>query len=320
MMVEYIKILFIKSIDCIWFLILIIPAFVMRITRRLGVGRMPLSNWVLNTIGVFPILNHYYEPQFIHEYDNSLENERNLPGIDWNINCQLNFINKMNFEKELITNHDGHLDQLKFDYNNNTFGSGDAEYFYQIIRLLKPKKIFEIGSGNSTKMAILAINKNKSEDNDYACRHLCIEPFEMPWLDSSGVELLRRKVEDLGVDFFSELGSGDILFIDSSHIIRPQGDVLFEYLELLPTLNKGVIVHIHDIFSPKNYLPQWLINDHRFWNEQYLLEAFLSNNNCWEIIGSLNYLKTHYYSDLSRVAPFLTSDRSPGSFYIRCIK
>ena len=319
-MAKNLKNLVLKTIDCIWFLILVIPAIIMRMTRRLGIGRMPLSNWVLNTIGVFPILNHYYEPQFIPKFDKSLEDERNLPGIDWNISRQLDLISKMNFEEELILNNDGNLDQLKFDYSNNTFGSGDAEYFYQIIRLLKPKNLFEIGSGSSTKMALLAINKNKSEDIDYICRHLCIEPYEMPWLESSGVELLRKKVEDLGVDFFSSLGSGDILFIDSSHIIRPQGDVLFEYLELLPSLNKGVIVHIHDIFSPKNYLPQWLINDRRFWNEQYLLEAFLTNNNYWEIIGSVNYLKTHYYSELSRVAPFLTPDRSPGSFYIRCIK
>ena len=92
--------------------------------------------------------------------------------------------------------------------------------------------------------------------------------------------------------FFAKDKKNDILFIDSSHIIRPQGDVLFEYLEILPILNPGVVVHIHDIFSPKDYLDNWIINDHLFWNEQYLLEAFLSfNNNSPFIDGLLNALK-----------------------------
>jgi hypothetical protein len=109
------------------------------------------------------------------------------------------------------------------------------------------------------------------------------------------------------------------LFIDSSHIIRPQGDVLFEYLELLPILNKGVIVHVHDIFSPKNYLKEWLEDEVKFWNEQYLLEAFMSNNSSWKIIGSLNLLHHNYYEKLKVVAPFLAPDREPGSFYIQKI-
>jgi len=75
------------------------------------------------------------------------------------------------------------------------------------------------------------------------------------------------------------------LFIDSSHIIRPQGDVLFEYLEILPILNAGVFVHIHDIFTPKDYLSEWILDGKVFWNEQYLLEAFLSFNTCFKIMG-----------------------------------
>lgn len=121
----------------------------------------------------------------------------------------------------------------------------------------------------------------------------------------------------MDASFFKQLQENDLLFIDSSHVIRPQGDVLFEYLEVLPVLNRGVIVHIHDIFSPRNYLRQWLQDEVKLWNEQYLLEAFLSNNGCWEIIGALNYLHHNHYDKLKRVAPFLTPTREPGSFYIR---
>lgn len=168
-------------------------------------------------------------------------------------------------------------------------------------------------------MAIKATEQNRRDDPDYRCEHVCIEPYESPWLEDAGVSVVRRKVEDLEPSFFSGLQENDILFIDSSHVIRPRGDVLFEYLDLLPSLNKGVVVHIHDIFSPKNYLREWLQNEVRFWNEQYLLEAFLSHNDSWKIVGALNLLHHHHYAELKSVAPFLTPGREPGSFYIQKI-
>ena len=164
-----------------------------------------------------------------------------------------------------------------------------------------------------------ALTQNQVDDPSYKCEHICIEPYEMPWLEESGVSVVRRKVEDVELSFFSKLEENDILFIDSSHIIRPEGDVLFEYLELLPSLKKGVIVHIHDIFSPKNYLKQWLQDEVRFWNEQYLLEAFLTHNNTWKIVGALNYLHHNHYEKLKTVAPYLMPEREPGSFYIQKI-
>jgi hypothetical protein len=141
----------------------------------------------------------------------------------------------------------------------------------------------------------------------------------MPWLEEIEASVVRKKIEDMDPLYFAELEENDILFIDSSHIIRPQGDVLFEYLELLPALSPGVIVHIHDIFSPKNYLKGWLEDEVRFWNEQYLLEAFLTHNRDWKIIGALNYLHHNHYEKLKAVAPYLTHDREPGSFYIQKI-
>ncbi|OHD38012.1 MAG: hypothetical protein A2015_15385 [Spirochaetes bacterium GWF1_31_7] len=110
-------------------------------------------------------------------------------------------------------------------------------------------------------------------------------------------------------------------FFDARFLAKP----LFEYLELLPTLNKGVIVHIHDIFSPKNYPESWDIDEVKLWNEQYLLEAFLTtttnnnnnnNNNKWKIIVALNYLHHTNFDKLQSKCPRLTRDREPGSFYM----
>lgn len=295
-------------------------AWLLKKVRKAGVHRMPHCKNALMKVGVFPVRNHYYEPQFDHRFPRlDFSKDRNLPGIDWNISNQLEMLETFTFSQELVGIPIEKSDSIEFYLNNGAFISGDAEYWYQIIRRIKPNRIIEVGSGHSTLMASKAIGKNQVEDQSYVCEHICIEPFEMPWLEEAGVSVVRSKVEDLEISFFSQLQENDILFIDSSHIIRPQGDVLFEYLELLPSLNTGVIVHVHDIFSPKNYLKKWLQDEVRLWNEQYLLEAFLSHNSSWKIIGALNFLQHNHYENLKSVAPFLKPEREPGSFYIQKI-
>ncbi len=294
--------------------------YLLKIIRKVGVWRMPFCKRVLMQVGVFPIRNHYYEPLFDGRMlCRPLDQNRNLPGIDWNIDEQLNLLKSFGFNEELKHMSIEKVDELTFHINNDFFESGDAEYLYNLIRLKKPAKIVEIGSGNSTLMAIKAIKKNIEDNTRYSCKHLCIEPYERSWLEKTGVTVIRQRVEDVNKAVFAQLGKDDILFVDSSHIIRPQGDILFEYLELLPTLQVGVIVHIHDIFSPKDYLKEWVIDEVKLWNEQYLLEAFLTNNRDWKIIGALNYLHHNHFEQLSKKCPFLTQDREPGSFYIEKI-
>ena len=271
-------------------------------------------------IGVFPIRDHYYEPQFDNRNpDPDFSHDRDLPGIDWNVKGQLRNLKNLTFAQELADTPRERPDSLEFYLNNGMFESGDAEYWYQMIRSLKPRRIYEAGCGNSTLMAIKAINRNRDQDPNYECEHICIEPYEVPWLEDTGVSVIRKKIEEVELSFFAQLEENDILFIDSSHMIRPQGDVLFEYLELLPSLNIGVMVHIHDIFSPRNYLREWLQDEVRLWNEQYLLEAFLSHNSSWQVIGALNFLHHNHHQELKSVAPFLSPDREPGSFYIQKI-
>ena len=117
---------------------------------------------------------------------------------------------------------------------------------------------------------------------------------------------------------FSSHEANDILFIDSSHMIRPQGDVLFEFLEILPVLKPGVLVHIHDIFSPRDYPKEWVVDKHCMWNEQYLLEAFLSFNSQFRILGAVNFLKHNHGKALESKCPNSAKlpDDEPGSFWI----
>jgi predicted O-methyltransferase YrrM len=287
--------------------------------RRAGVERMPLSKKALLQVGVFPIRNHYYEPLFDPKgLTRPLDEDRLLPGIDWNIQEQLELLRSFSFNEELrrLAAPQGAEPSIFQSDAAANFESGDAEFLYNFIRKKKPARVFEIGSGKSTRIAAAAIRRNRDEAPGYRCKHVCIEPYEAPWLEQTGATVIRRRVEEVGSGLFGELSRGDFLFIDSSHVLRPQGDVVFEYLELLPSLKPGVVVHVHDIFSPKDYPREWVVDQVRFWNEQYVLEAFLTCNRDWKVVAALNLLHHHHFEKLQGVCPFLTPDREPGSFYM----
>jgi hypothetical protein len=293
-------------------------ALLLKLIRMAGVHRMPFCKKALLQVGVFPIRNHYFEPLFdCKSLRTPLGGERNLLGINWDVTEQLNLLQSFRFNDELAGMLSLEPGEFSFRYENSSFGAGDADFLYNLIRHKRPARIIEIGSGNSTLMARQAINKNREEIPGYTCDHVCIEPYEISWLEKTGVTVIRERVEDVGLAFFSLLEKNDILFIDSSHVIRPQGDVLFEYLELLPTLNVGVIVHIHDIFTPRDYPKEWICGEVRLWNEQYLLEAFLTGNHDWKIIGALNYLHHNHFEKLRETCVCLTHDLEPGSFYMQ---
>jgi predicted O-methyltransferase YrrM len=270
--------------------------------------------------GLLPILDHYYQPLINPKkhLKKSLRENRILKGIDLNIEEQLAILSKFNFNSELIKFPLDKTNKTEFYYNHTSYKSGDAEYLYNIIRHFKPRRIIEIGCGNSTLMIANALRSNKIENPEYICNHICVEPFEQPWLENINVELIRDKIENLDISFFKKLDKNDILFIDSSHIIRPQGDVLFEYLEVLPALNSGVIVHVHDIFTPKDYLDNWIYDDHLLWNEQYLFEAFMTYNFEFKVIGALNWLTHNHREELAKKCPVFANqpEREPGAFWI----
>ena len=202
-------------------------------------------------------------------------------------------------------------------YRNKFFESGDAEFLFNMIRYFKPAKILEVGGGYSTLMVRYAIRMNTAEDPAYACNHTCIEPYEQPWLETTGATIIRKKVEAIEPEFFQTLGNNDFLLIDSSHVVRPQGDVLFEQQVLLGVIKSGVVVQVHDIFTPRDYPERWILNESKLWGEQYLLEAFLSFNSCFRVMGSLNYLWHNHREKLLRVCPVLAQEpqREPASFW-----
>jgi len=269
-------------------------------------------------VGIYPLVDQYYEPLFHpRHFHKSTRQDRFLPGLNLNDDKQLEFINSLKYTEELDSLPAEKGNENEFYYNNDIFGGADAQIYYQILRTYKPKNIIEIGSGLSTMLAFEALKNNKKEDSNYSCNFTCIEPYEIPWLESrQEIKLMRERVELIDKDIFKSLSINDILFIDSSHVIRPQGDVLSIYLEILPLIKQGVLVHIHDICTPKDYYDIELDNFH-FFNEQYLLEAFLSFNSDFEILSASNYLSYHYFDELKKKCPILSYERGLGSFWIR---
>lgn len=310
-----------RIIDVLFTPFVLLSAVILKIVRRVGLHRLKMSKSILLAIGIFPLRDHYYEPMVNPKHLRfSLRKDRSLPGIELNVEGQLKLLSAFSYVDELKRFPMNKAGAQGFYYENGTFNVGDAEYLYMMIRHFKPQRIVEIGSGSSTVMAMEAIKMNSHDNPGYTCQLTCIEPFENSWLEKlgHGVSVLRVKVEEVEKSLFTSLRPNDILFIDSSHVIRPQGDVLVEYLEILPILPLGVLVHVHDIFTPKDYLDEWIIDQGRFWNEQYLLEAFLLFNNKYQVIGALNYLKHNHFAEIARKCPMLAGHPSaePGSFWM----
>ena len=215
-------------------------------------------------------------------------------------------------------------DQTQFYLINGSFMAIDAHVYYIFIRHFKPKRIIEIGAGNSTLLAAVASIRNR-EEAGLAPILTAIEPFPNATLRKGlpGLsQLIENKVQNVGLELFASLQSGDILFIDSSHVLRSGGDVQLEYCEILPRLAPGVLVHIHDISLPKPY-PQVYFKNQLYFNEQYLLQAFLCFNSRFEVIWPGNYMMLKYaesvckifpeYQEMRKVYPF----SEPSSFWIR---
>ena len=148
---------------------------------------------------------------------------------------------------------------------------------------------------------------------------MCIDPFP-PDVIQDGIpalrSLIKTKVQDVDLECFSQLESDDILFIDSSHTVKIGGDVNYLFLEVLPRIKPGVIVHVHDIFLPFEYRRDWVLDELRFWSEQYLLQAFLTFNSEVEVLMANSYLNHYHQRDLKAAFPDLPS-WGGGSFWMR---
>jgi Methyltransferase domain len=309
-----------KVIDLCFSVLAALAAGVAKVQWRFGPENLPRSFRAWDATGVAPVPLHFYHPAFDPDSlpETVWTREDRLLGIDLQVEKQLQLLSQFRYADELQVLPLRGDPKDGFCYFNRMFGPGDAEILYSMIRHLKPHKTVEIGSGCSTLLAKAALDRNRAEGN--ATEHICIEPYPPSWFDEAKVtRLIRTRVETIEPAFFEQLQENDILFIDSSHVLRIGGDVWFEYLEILPRLRRGVFVHIHDIFLPFEYPRPWVRDRRWYWTEQHLVQAFLAFNSAFEVVLALSYLNAHHRQALACVAPTLvrhTSSR-PASLWIR---
>ena len=188
----------------------------------------------------------------------------------------------------------------QFHFNNPMFDGVDALVLYCMVRHFAPRVIIELGSGFSSRVSAQAALQNGNTDL------ICVEPHPSDLLEQGFpglTSLIAQPVQDIGLEIFGKLISGNILFVDTSHVVKTGGDVNYIYLEIIPRLNPGVIVHIHDIFVPREYPREWVKELTIFYSEQYLLEAFLQFNSAYEVLLCNSYFGGKYPEAQRRTFP-----------------
>jgi predicted O-methyltransferase YrrM len=179
------------------------------------------------------------------------------------------------------------LEPDRFSFANDYYSSPDAEVLYAMVRMHRPRRIVEVGSGHSTLLFRHAI-----DDAGLPAQLTSIDPFPRREIARHAHEVIRERVESLQAsDLFSRLERDDMLFIDSSHELKAGNDVLHLYLNVLPSLRDGVVVHLHDIYLPFEYSSTWLIENRWTWTEQYLLQALLQDSVAFDVLWPGHYLQ-----------------------------
>ncbi len=277
-----------------WLFWLVLDRFVSALSWRVADNDAYL---VFAKHGYYLLRQHYYLP-IPDESDLTYAKETDLVGIDIDERVAFDLLDRVvatyKSEFNALPTHRSE-DPTQFYLLNGAFMAIDGNVYYSLIRHHKPRRIIEIGSGNSTLLAAAAIRRNRAESG-HESELIAIEPYPNAALRRGLREVTRvidRKVQEIGLDVFQSLQTGDILFIDSTHVLKTGGDVWWEYCEILPRLASGVLVHIHDISLPQPY-PRVYFQQHLYWNEQYVLQAFLAFNSRFEVLWPGNLLMTRH--------------------------
>jgi len=246
---------------------------------------------------------------------------KKIEGIDFNIEKQLELAKQFLAVQEDISFPNEESLEYRYYSNNGFFPEGCAKTLYSMIRTFQPKNIIEIGSGFSS--ALMLDTNVKDFDNKINCTF--IEPYPEERLnlllrkdDYQTTKIYKNKIQEVDLDIFKILKENDILFVDSSHVCKVGSDVQKILFEILPSLNKGVIIHFHDIIYPFEYHEQWF-KEGRFWNEAYLLRAFLQYNEVFQVILWGHYLNYNHLQELESLGSFL-KEHPGGGLWVKKTK
>lgn len=206
----------------------------------------------------------------------------------------------------------------RYHWRNGSLSAADAYVLYSTIRDLRPARVLEVGAGYSTLVTAEAMSANAADGSPG--RFVAMDPYPRRFLRSAvpGLDdMLGVTAQDAPLSLFTELGDGDVLFIDSSHVLKTGSDVQRLFCEVLPRLQPGVTVHVHDIFLPFEYPRSWIEDDLRLLNEQYLLQAFLTGNRDWKVVWAGTLMHAARPDVLAEAFPGHQAHEAPSSFWIR---
>jgi SAM-dependent methyltransferase/predicted O-methyltransferase YrrM len=255
----------------------------------------------------FP-LGHYYSPLYDgRELAEQRERiwthpPRETPGLEWHDEEQRRLCRDVFAPQErLVLDDDPTDDPTVYYATNDQYPPLDAWVLEGLLRHLNPSRMVEIGSGFST-----LISARVNREHLGGSMHLtCIEPYPREFLAAGvpGVSQLRiEKIQDTPLDVFTELGEDDMLFVDTSHTVKTGGDVVWIVEEIVPRLGSGVFIHVHDIFLPGDYPEPWVAEGWG-WNEMYLVRAFLTFNDQFEIVWGAQYMIQKHFDEVLAAFP-----------------
>lgn len=214
-----------------------------------------------------------------------------------------------------------HTEPYRFHFDNPLFGPHDASVLFSMLLAFQPKRVIEVGCGYSS---CLLLDTNETFFGNTI--HLT---FIDPSLEdlrslfgSKGAGAARQyaqKLQDVPLAVFEELQANDILFLDSSHVLKTGSDVNHYLFHILPLLRPGVLIHIHDILYPFEYPEGWVLEEKRSWNEAYAVRAFLEYNSCFEIVYWTNFVWHYLQNDLRALMP-LCMENEGGSLWLRRVR
>jgi Methyltransferase domain len=274
----------------------------LELRRLVGDRERAFANHSLAPLFVEP--GHFYSPIVATSDIKSRENRifaaanlRELPGIDLRENEQLALLDKLKAYYDEMSFPEARSPSRRYFFQNPAYSYSDAIFLHCMIRHVRPKRIVEVGSGYSSCMT-LDTNELFFADK---IELTFIEPYPQLLLsllrrgDRERVRIIGNRLQEVPLELFTDLEAGDILFIDSTHVVKTGSDVNQLILEVLPRVKPGVYVHLHDIFRGFEYPREW-IYEGRGWSEAYLLRAFLAFNDRYRVVAFNTYLE-HFHED-----------------------
>ncbi|ETX06405.1 class I SAM-dependent methyltransferase [Candidatus Entotheonella palauensis] len=286
---------------------------VRRLMAGMSVSVMPDESPFLR----FAPIGHFYSP--LPDLEEITANRdvlfrrdlKTCPGINMREGSQLALLDELSAFYDEVPFSELRSASTRYYYQNDLFGYGDAIILYAMLRRHSPRRVIEIGSGFSSSV-MLDVNDLFLDKT----MHLTfIEPYPDRLFqlfrkeDQQTCTVIQKPLQDVPLSSFHELSAGDMIFIDSSHVVKIGSDVAYILFHILPELQPGVLIHFHDILWPFEYPEDWLYEG-RAWNEAYVLRAFLQFNEAFHIMYFNSYIWQHHADHLQQKMPLCM--KNPG--------